>query len=232
MQNRLLGAGLVAALVVLGAVPFPALAPLLPQLKALPAFFWALACFMGPPRGRLWGTTALILASLADYLMARDPASLAGIALFLSVQLVYSVRFWSLTLARPRAWAPALGFGALYGSVFVLSFVLAWKGLGPLALPYLVYGALLTLMAIGAGASGAGLLVLLGGMIFFFSDTIIVVRQFETWTQPWWDWSVLVPYYAGQGLLAAGLLRLQSASPEVAADPDPALRPRATPGTD
>ena len=194
--------GIIAALFVLGTLPFLQGNPVLPWFKALPALLWALSCLVHSGPGRLWGAIALGFSAMADHLLARSDAFLPGVVAFCLVQLVLSYRFWSLALVRPR---PRRGFFTIplvLAGVYSAVILFTWQGLGTLAVPYALYGILLTATVSGAWICGGGWVLAWGAGIFFLSDTLILVRELAHWDLVIGEWVVLVPYYLAQGLLA------------------------------
>lgn len=109
-----------------------------------------------------------------------DQAFLAGLGSFFVAHLAFVAEF----AAGAAGWQPplwTLGF-VLYALVF---FVWLLPRTGPLKLPTLAYGAVLTAMVLAAAAAqaaqpGAGpaRLALIGALLFAFSDSVLAVRQF------------------------------------------------------
>ena len=152
------------------------------------------------PTGRLM-VFALAAACVADValLIPGDIAFLAGMLLFGVMQLLYLRTFWRLGAAGSvnRTVAVVL-------VVLVIGYlVVMWPKLGPLAPPMLVYGLLLTGMAILG--SGLGRPVAVGGIAFLFSDLTIGLGV-GGYDYPLRDLVVMATYSAAQFLIVWGWL--------------------------
>lgn len=122
---------------------------------------------------------------------------------FLLAQFAYIVAFWPLRLqsllVRPSA---VIGYGVL--SVVLLAILLPrTEGL---ALPVIVYGLSLVLMALLA--SGLGRRGAIGGLFFVVSDSVLGMKFFH---QPsaagdLIDFAIMFSYLLAQGLLVAGVI--------------------------
>ena len=122
------------------------------------------------------------------------------LAFFGLAHLCYMWAFWRHFILRALSrWALAY---ALWWLVLVL--VLAPRA-GALAVPVAIYGLILGGTAVLA--SRCRRLLLIGGIFFLSSDTILAFRLFAADVMP--DWSsplVMATYTLGQGLIIAGAL--------------------------
>ena len=186
------------------------------QVLLMPLLAGVLWCETSSPRGRL---VTLVLVALglswlgdsAPKLTSGDASFLVMIAFFLLAQVAYIAAFLPfrarsvLHVHRVRLLAYVAVVGAL---------VLACAaGAGALLVPVLVYGACLGTMAVLA--TGVNRLTAVGGALFLVSDGLIALDAFvDGFGLPAQGFVVMATYLAAQGLIVAGVLRLQSgASP-------------------
>lgn len=142
-----------------------------------------------------------ILGDIA-LMFAGDRAFLAGLGSFFIAHVAFVAEF----LAGVPGWhVPlwSLGF-VLYALVF---FVWLLPKTGPLKMPTLAYGLVLTAMVLAAASahalapSPATRLALIGALLFGFSDSVLAVRQFVgpyRGAQP----LILASYWLAIGLIA------------------------------
>ncbi|GMA25755.1 hypothetical protein GCM10025864_35140 [Luteimicrobium album] len=94
---------------------------------------------------------------------------------------------------------------------------------GSMLVPVLVYGAMLTVMAVLS--TGLGRLAGLGGAVFFVSDGLIALGHFAGHPAGTaGSVAVMATYGVGQALLAAGVLH-RAAADDVPTGPRPAVLP-------
>lgn len=181
------------------------------------------------PRGRL---IALVLAALAwSWLgdsapdaFSGDAAFLVMVGCFLVAQVLYVVAFWpsrrSSVLAVRRGWLA--GYAALVAVVLLACAPHA----GPLLVPVVLYALCIGAMAVLA--TGLGLWVTLGALVFVVSDAFIALGAFT----PWWDlpqqgfW-VMLTYTVGQLLIVLGVLSRPGPAGALAVGRGSAVQPTA-----
>ncbi len=157
------------------------------------------------PRGPIpaWASAAILLSLAGDVLLAQpgDIGFLVGLGAFLLAHLAYTALFLGPLRTRrmPRL---AVAYGLWW---FALLAVLL-PHLGGLAVPVVLYGAVLGLSA--AAALGTNRIVAIGAALFLLSDTLLAFKMFlpgfEFWQQ---DFVIMVLYTLGQGLMAVGIVR-------------------------
>lgn len=223
---RVLPTDLLAAVVVLGVLTLVHLAAHLggadrladaTQWLLMPALAAVLAVATRPARtgrsrSRLVRVVLLALGfswlgdALPD-LAAGDTAFLLMVGGFLLAQTTYVVAFWPYrrrgALGRPLLLVP-------YAAALVALLALCVPHAGPLAGPVVVYGAVLTAMAVTA--TGLGPLGVVGGAVFLVSDALIALDAFVPGaTLPRHGFAVMLTYVVGQTLLVLAVLRRDAA---------------------
>lgn len=150
-------------------------------------------------RNRL-AAAALLLGSLGDALLELGPhLFVAGLAAFLCGHLVYSVCFARTGTRRPpvMAVAPVVLLAAAFTAWL-------WPHLGALRIPVMLYIAAISVMAATsfrlAGAVSAG------ALLFLLSDSLLAANRFVA-PLPAAGFAIWLTYYAGQALIAVGILR-------------------------
>lgn len=144
---------------------------------------------------------ALIFSWLGDTVGNHD--LLVKLGLFLLAQLAYVVAFWPRRhvslLFRP--WA-LVGYGAL----FLAMVAILLPRTEALAVPVVVYGLCVVLMAVLA--SGLGRQGAIGGLFFVISDSILGTKWFyhSADTTNMIDFSIMFSYLLAQGLLVAAVV--------------------------
>ncbi|SFF24045.1 Uncharacterized membrane protein YhhN [Fontimonas thermophila] len=157
---------------------------------------------------RDWLLAGLVLSLLGDIFLMFDRTAffIGGLASFLLAHLVFMWAFvhgLSAPVLPPWAW----GFVA-YGVVFA---AILLPRAGALKLPVLVYGAVLTAMAVTAAMRAATLgdtgarLALAGAVLFVLSDSALGARKFIA-PYPGAQGLILSTYWAAIGLIAASAL--------------------------
>lgn len=150
----------------------------------------------------------LVLAWLGDLALMRsgDLAFLVGLALFLGMQISYSLGFARLgagVALRSRPWLP------VGGAVLWIALNLALgPSLGGLRVPLLVYSLALTTMAVLA--CGVSVRVGVGGVLFLVSDLLIGLGAAGIGV-PAHDLLVMATYAVAQLLIATGWVAVSPA---------------------
>lgn len=146
------------------------------------------------------GSVAIVLSWFGDALIDSpgDIGFLLGLGSFLLAHIAYLVLFAWPMRQRAVPW-PALIFAAWW---FALVTFLA-PYIGPLLVPVSAYG--LVLAVASAAALGTNRLTAIGAALFLVSDTILAFRLFYPGFDFWQiDFTIMVPYIAGQGLIVLG----------------------------
>lgn len=148
---------------------------------------------------------ALFIHALADFFL--DLKFEIGMGFFLLGHLCYLIgflKFFSLTIAHLILMLIFIGS---LGYVFYRHRHLIVKQ----ALPFLLYGIVLSLMASCGIAGGAtsyslkGMMIVLGSALFFFSDCLIFLNILYP-NRPRMDWLIMATYYLSQLLLGGSCL--------------------------
>lgn len=183
------------------------------QWTLMPAFAAAVLAATRAPRSRLvrWVVVALGFSWLGDMMpsfVPDDVSFLTMVGFFLLAQIVYVVAFApfvrsSVVHRRRLLLLP-------YAVVLAVLLALCAPHAGGLLVPVVVYGVMLTAMAVLA--TGLGPVAALGGAVFLGSDALIALEAFV----PSWDLAgqgfwVMLTYTVGQGLLAVAVVRRESA---------------------
>lgn len=158
---------------------------------------------------------ALVLASIGDYLLAFDGERTfqSGLSSFLLAQCALIVLFLIHYSSVPMQWAEAP-----WRIVLALFFVghtihmarVLWKKLPrEMGVPIVVYGAIITVMAVSALTYGS-LTVVAGVALFYLSDTLIAYERFlldgEVNAHPVISPAIWVTYYVAQVLITLGIV--------------------------
>lgn len=136
------------------------------------------------------------------------PSFIAGLGCFAVAQAFYVAT--SLGAARdPRRRREYLVAIAYVGWMVALC-ILLWPFLGGMAVPLVVYGALL--VATATTTNGVHWIAGLGGFFFLASDSLLAFRLFQPdfgalFPDPWQDFTIMLTYCLGEGLIALGVLR-------------------------
>lgn len=144
-----------------------------------------------------------IVASWAGDVLLQSPGNmgfLMGLGAFLVAHLFYITVFVKVGAGKARmwAWAYLLWYAALV--------VILVPGLGALAIPVIVYGAVLGTMAFLATRVNA--LVAWGGLFFLASDSVLALDRFlPSFAMPSSDLIIMTTYLLGEGLIAYGMVR-------------------------
>ncbi|WP_449372463.1 lysoplasmalogenase family protein [Arthrobacter psychrolactophilus] len=114
--------------------------------------------------------------------------------------LCYMRLFWKHLAVRALSW-----WALLFAGWWVVILTIMWPRAGGLAVAVAVYGLVLGGTAVLSTRCHA--LVLLGGLLFLSSDTILAFRLFALELMPdWTSGMVMLTYTIGQGLITAGAL--------------------------
>lgn len=196
----LLASAVVAALTFLVWPGVPAAA----AIKAWPAVALAIAAARTPTPLARTVAVGLGLSAVGDALLERPDLFVPGLAAFLCAHVAYVVAF--VRDDRTPAWgwaAPAYLWG-------IVAFVALRAGLGDLAVPVVVYMAVINTMmwrAIARRHRPGGLVVAIGAVVFATSDTLIAVGKFGGVRLPGHDLAIMLTYWGAQACLAWGATR-------------------------
>lgn len=149
------------------------------------------------------------LGDTAPDLVGEDASFVTMLGFFLLAHVAYVVAFWPLradgVLGRRRLLLLpyAVALGALLALVI--------PGAGDLAVPVVVYGVVLTAVAVLATFDGVAAV---GGALFIVSDSLIALDSFVAgYALPGHGFWVMLTYVAAQVLLAVGVLRTLRGAP-------------------
>lgn len=157
------------------------------------------------PRGHLFGWTGVALGFcfLGDFLpalVADDLAFWVMIGAFLIAQICFIVAFWpereGSFLKRRPAWL------TIYAAALITLTALVGPRAGSLLTPILLYGLILTVMAVLA--SGLGVRGAVGGVLFLVSDALIAIKTFDV-RVPAEGFLIMVTYASALGLLVSAV---------------------------
>jgi uncharacterized membrane protein YhhN len=170
-----------------------------------------------------WALVALGLSWLGDTLpnvADGDTAFLLMVGAFLLAQAAYVTSFW------PDRRRVRRGTVVAYAVALATLVAICAPHAGGLLVPVVVYGLMLTTMAVLS--TGLGRIAALGGAVFFVSDGLIALGHFAGHpTGTAGGLAVMSTYAVGQALLVAGVLHRASADDVPAAWP-PVRRRRAS----
>jgi uncharacterized membrane protein YhhN len=169
---------------------------------AMPMLIGFVLSLGAPTTGRRDPVVRLVLLALFFSWLgdATGPYFLLKVAMFLVAQTCYALAFWPYR--RHSVWSrpPAL---FAYLAVLALLVAVTVRGAGSLAVPVVVYGVSLTVMA--TLSTGLNRIAGLGGVLFVVSDAILAVDTFVGWVHlphaPLWN---IVSYLTAQLLLVWG----------------------------
>ena len=158
------------------------------------------------PLPRLRGAVLIALAFswLGDALpdvVPHDVTFLAMVGAFLLAQVAYIVGFLPFrreSLFRPLTLIP-------YAVALVALLLATAPRAGALALPVVVYGATLTVMAVLA--TGVNVVTGVGAAIFMLSDSLIALGAFRGWGSTGLSLAIMATYAVAQLLLVLGVLQ-------------------------
>ena len=161
--------------------------------------------------------TAQLLGCAGDVLLIPNGFAffVAGIAAFLVGHLFYMSLFGGLSWKGLNVWQWLLSFFAMVAIVLGLVKVIGIEG--PVFWPMLMYGFILMLLIFSAlagvlrmprGSRRSWWILLIGALLFAFSDSCIAMGTFGVMTFPLRHFVVMITYLAAQSLLAVGGVRL------------------------
>ena len=167
------------------------------------------------------GIAFLLMAQLfggaGDILLIPDGVQffLGGMAAFLIGHIFYMSLFGGLSWRGLSVWIWAIAVVLMAAAEFGLIRVLGVSG--DLLVPIVVYGFVLMLLIFSAlagvirmpkGRRGAWWILLLGALLFTFSDSCIAMDMFGVMSIPLHSFVVMLTYLTAQALLAVGSIRL------------------------
>ena len=156
----------------------------------------------------VWGGLALVFSWLGDVLLQNpgDIGFLLGMGAFGLAHVAYLALYLGpLRTRRVPWWGILLGLVWWAGMVGLLS-----PTLGGLLVPVAVYGLVLGAAAVCALATRR--LVAVGALVFLVSDTLLALDRFlPGFAFPAIDFSIMLTYTLGQGLIIAGVIAVARA---------------------
>lgn len=182
--------------------------PLSWLLKPLPMLIYAALLWraFGGATGR-WLALGFVAAALGDFFLdfgQRDGLFMQALLAFLVNQIALIIAFARLGAGRPMPWPRALP--ALLYCTLLAAWLLPRSG--HLLLPVTVYlGSLLAMALLACRVERRIGPVWLGAMLFLLADSLIGVNKFAA-PFPQAVLVIVCCYFAGQSLIAWGLLRL------------------------
>jgi len=155
-------------------------------LALLAYFLFSTRAVVSPLKA--WVVGALVFSWLGDVLLLFESRSslyfILGLSSFLLAQVAYTVFFQKLRRAG------AIGFNALYMAIALvycaILITFLFPHLGPMKLPVLVYGLVISLMLAVAMHLGrlpqkkAAVSIVLGAIFFVLSDSLLAINKFYT----------------------------------------------------
>jgi uncharacterized membrane protein YhhN len=152
---------------------------------------------------------SLLFSSLGDLFLAIDGEKLFlfGLGSFLIAHLLYIALFarnWPTPLSATTGQRLLVACLTIYSAAMLWWL---WRDLGSLKLPVAVYLSAITTM--GAAAALAGFetrWIIIGALLFVFSDSLIAIGKFKS-PVGYGNYLVWGSYYLAQVLIAAGFLR-------------------------
>jgi uncharacterized membrane protein YhhN len=174
------------------------------KLALMPALL--LAVLISAPRRKsavvLIVSIALLFSWLGDVLLNQptEIGFLLGLGSFFVAHVAYLVLFVGpMRTRRPPIYA--LGY-VIWWLVLVLTLA---PFLGALLAPVVAYG--LVLGAMAAAALGTNRIAAIGALVFASSDTLLAFKFFYPNFTFWQiDFTIMLPYLIGQGLIALGAI--------------------------
>ena len=181
------------------------------KILLMPALLLGLLLALPQRRGRIAviGGLGILLSWAGDVLLESpgDVGFLLGLGGFLLAHLVYLALFLGPLRERRIPWTALLYL--LWWAALVVILI---PHVGPLVLPVAAYG--LVLAASASAALGAGRIAAIGALVFLASDTILAFHLFYPGFEFWQvDFTIMLLYLAGQGLIALGAVSRASRFP-------------------
>lgn len=171
----------------------------------MPALLLGLILGLPVRRSRLllWGALALVFSWLGDVLLQNpgDIGFLLGMGAFGLAHVAYLALYLGpLRTRRVPWWGILLGLIWWSGMVGILA-----SHLGVLLMPVALYGLVLGAAAVCALATRP--IVAVGALIFLVSDTLLALDRFlPGFAFPAIDFSIMLTYTLGQGLIIVGVI--------------------------
>lgn len=171
----------------------------------MPALLLGLVLGLPARRSRLllWGALALVFSWLGDVLLQNpgDIGFLLGMGAFGLAHVAYLALYLGpLRTRRVPWWGILLGLVWWGGMVGILA-----ANLGGLLVPVALYGLVLGAAAVCALATRP--IVAVGALVFLVSDTLLALDRFlPGFAFPAIDFSIMLTYCLGQGLIIAGVI--------------------------
>lgn len=152
---------------------------------------------------------ALLFSCIGDVMLGlhREDFFIFGLSAFLITHIFY---IWLFMRHLPRSNHLSKQKKIIIAAIVVYSAAMGvwlWSGLGAMRVPALVYLCAITLMCMTATmADFARPSVMLGAILFLFSDSLIAATKFKT-PIPFSNYAIWFTYYLGQYLITLGFLR-------------------------
>lgn len=153
-------------------------------------------------RAVLFGTAAIVLSWLGDLalMLPGTDMFLLGLVAFLSAHVFFVLLIARYLTVRRLPLASLAYVGWWIALIALLAPHVSW-----MVWPLAAYGIVLGLMAVFATRAPAAVVV--GGLLFLISDSVLAVTRFmpafELWAS---DVVIMATYIIGQGLIAAGAM--------------------------
>ena len=150
---------------------------------------------------------ALFFGLVGDVCLAIPGFFLVGLGAFLAGHIAYTVAFWHYPLDMPVWWILVFCSAAGFYSANIIGAAID-NGKSKYAIPIAMYSTAITLMVLVAysyGLKNQNDFVLLGSLLFYLSDSVLAWDRFYR-PFPGGRVVILITYYAGQFLLAVGVL--------------------------
>lgn len=161
-----------------------------------------------------WIVGALLFSVGGDTLLLfankNELYFILGLLSFLIAHVCYIVCFHKIKQQEKieGKWYAAIIVGVYY--FFIMSFLI--PHLGPLKIPVLVYGIVISFMLLLAmvlydlADNKTARLLLTGAIFFVISDSVLAINKFYN-PLPWGGWAIMITYILAQWLLANGAIR-------------------------
>lgn len=149
-------------------------------------------------RGALVGLFFSWLGDLLPGFAPDDVSFLVMVGAFLIGHIAFCWGFWPFRRAPHRRALP-------YALAYLVLMVAVWQGAGMLRGAIVVYGLVLTLMAVLA--IGVHRLAAWGGIMFMASDSLIALQSFRGWHGAWLSVTIMAIYGLACLLITLGVSR-------------------------
>lgn len=167
-----------------------------------------------PSPFKKWIVGALLFSVGGDTLLLfankNELYFIFGLLSFLIAHVCYIVCFHKIKQQEKieGKWYAAIIVGVYY--FFIMSFLI--PHLGPLKIPVLVYGIVISFMLLLAmvlydlADHKTARLLLTGAIFFVISDSVLAINKFYN-PLPWGGWAIMITYILAQWLLVNGAIR-------------------------